>query len=174
MKYDDEDLHLTLPDVTGSSFLETLDAIRDLRAQADAESARNNYDPTGFTERRVKAIRAHADGIEATMERRLGWRTDDGKPAMVETTTMETKGPHHRHLTPQERATLAKIFEDCGPSEPLRVWAALVATQLDPSETTTEDARRGILRAASDLDPRAKSTGPRPPQSTPGRRKPKS
>lgn len=70
---DDDDLYLTLPDQP-EGLMDTMDAIRRLRSEAEEESRRCEYDPQGYTQRRVTAMRSHADKMEAAMERRLGWR----------------------------------------------------------------------------------------------------
>jgi hypothetical protein len=67
-----EDLYLDLP-IMPTGLLACIEAIRQLRADADDDDARDTYDPCGYTRRRTAAMRAHADQMEARMEQRLGW-----------------------------------------------------------------------------------------------------
>jgi hypothetical protein len=68
-----EDLYLSLPEAPAGLF-DTIEMIRELRAQADLEESQIDYDPVDYQRRRVNAIRAHAESLESVMETRLGWR----------------------------------------------------------------------------------------------------
>jgi hypothetical protein len=75
----DDDLNLDLP-LMPPGLLACIDTIRQLRADADAEEDRDQYDPCGYTRDRTRAMRAHADKLEAAMEQRLGWIREGQTP----------------------------------------------------------------------------------------------